>query len=214
MPKGRKVEPQGPDWPKEKTLQFLKQQLEELQQFRGRNWRDADREEQEWQQFTASVITHGFGGESQNLSNYNMARWAGEQNMMGISDRQRQLNFQARIEEFQAVLKSSIRELEAELIEPEVRATVAAIAPDPAESTVRTNPNPEKEGRVFVVHGRDERLRNGVFDFLRSIRLVPIEWSEAIRLTAKATPYVGEILEIAFHHAQAVVVLLSPDDLA
>jgi hypothetical protein len=42
--------------------------------------------------------------------------------------------------------------------------------------------------------------------------LEPIEWTKAIRLTGKGSPFVGEILETAFNHAKAVVVLLSPDD--
>lgn len=37
--------------------------------------------------------------------------------------------------------------------------------------------------KVFVIHGRNESARKGLFDFLRSIGLDPIEWSEAIRLT-------------------------------
>jgi predicted nucleotide-binding protein len=65
---------------------------------------------------------------------------------------------------------------------------------------------------VFVVHGRDERLRAGLFDFLRSIDLRPLEWTEAVKLTGKASPYIGEILDTAFSYAQAVVVLLTPDD--
>jgi predicted nucleotide-binding protein len=67
---------------------------------------------------------------------------------------------------------------------------------------------------VFVIHGRDERLRAGMFDFLRSLDLNPMEWSYAVGLTGKSAPYVGEILDAAFSHAQAVVVLLSPDDMA
>jgi predicted nucleotide-binding protein len=70
---------------------------------------------------------------------------------------------------------------------------------------------PEPQG-VWVIHGRDERLRRGLFDFLRNIGLHPLEFSEARRLTGKPMPYVGEILEAAFAHAQAVVVLLTPDD--
>lgn len=65
---------------------------------------------------------------------------------------------------------------------------------------------------VFVIHGRDERLRNAVFAFLRALHLEPLEWIEAIQLTRKASPYIGEILKAAFKKAQAVVVLLSPDD--
>ncbi len=66
--------------------------------------------------------------------------------------------------------------------------------------------------KVFVVHGRDGQLRNEFFAFLRALNLQPIEWSEALKLTGKATPYVGEALKSAFKNAQAVIVLLSPDD--
>jgi predicted nucleotide-binding protein len=76
---------------------------------------------------------------------------------------------------------------------------------------VITSTNSRKR-TVFVVHGRDERLRSGMFDFIRSLDLKPLEWTEAVGLTGKAAPYVGEILEAAFSHAQAVVVLFTPDD--
>lgn len=66
--------------------------------------------------------------------------------------------------------------------------------------------------KVFVVHGRDTGLKIGLFDFLRALGLEPIDWSEAIRLTGRASPYIGEILDVAFGHAQAIVVLLSPED--
>jgi predicted nucleotide-binding protein len=69
-----------------------------------------------------------------------------------------------------------------------------------------------KEQRVWVVHGRDERLRFAMFTFLRSIGLEPLEFSQARNLTHKASPYIGEILDAAFQHAQAVIVLLTPDD--
>lgn len=44
------------------------------------------------------------------------------------------------------------------------------------------------------------------------IGLEPVEWSEAIRLTGKASPFIGEVLDSAFNHAQGIVVILSPDD--
>lgn len=72
---------------------------------------------------------------------------------------------------------------------------------------------PKKKGNaVFVVHGRNEKLRKAMFQFLRATGVQPIEWSRAIGMTGKASPYVGEILETAFSKAQAVVVLLTPDD--
>ena len=52
--------------------------------------------------------------------------------------------------------------------------------------------------KVFVIHGRNEAARKGLFDFLRSIGLDPIEWSEAIRLTGKGSPYIGQVLDAAF----------------
>ena len=72
---------------------------------------------------------------------------------------------------------------------------------------------PTKGGtRVFVVHGRDLRLRDGMFTFLRSIGLDPIEWIEAVALTGKSSPYIGEVLNSAFANAQAIVVMLTGDD--
>lgn len=67
--------------------------------------------------------------------------------------------------------------------------------------------------KIFVVHGRDKRLRDSMFSFLRSIGLEPIEWSQAVSGTGKGTPYVGEVLDYAFNSAQAIVVLLTPDDM-
>jgi len=68
--------------------------------------------------------------------------------------------------------------------------------------------------KIFVVHGRNVVARDAMFDFLRSIGLHPIDWSEAVKLTGKGAPYVGEILDAAFAEARAVVVLLTPDEVA
>ncbi|HYY91506.1 MAG TPA: nucleotide-binding protein [Candidatus Dormibacteraeota bacterium] len=75
-------------------------------------------------------------------------------------------------------------------------------------------PGPRVQGPrvVFVVHGRNLQARDSVFTFLRSIGLHPLEWSEAIVATAVGTPYIGQILDTAFSLAQAVLVLLTPDD--
>jgi predicted nucleotide-binding protein len=65
---------------------------------------------------------------------------------------------------------------------------------------------------VFVVHGRNLAARNSMFEFLRAIGLKPLEWSQAISATGEATPYIGQVLDTAFSIAQAVVVLMTPDD--
>ena len=65
---------------------------------------------------------------------------------------------------------------------------------------------------VFVVHGRNPAIRDELFIFLRALDLHPLEWSEAVGMTGQPSPYIGDILDAAFLRAQAVVVLLSPDD--
>jgi len=76
------------------------------------------------------------------------------------------------------------------------------------EDVVRPDPH-----RVFVVHGRNQAVRSAVLAFLRSIGLQPIEWSEAVGLTGEAAPFVGQVVEAGFSKAQAVVVILTGDDL-
>jgi predicted nucleotide-binding protein len=85
----------------------------------------------------------------------------------------------------------------------------------------RTAPRSEDQGtdvrdprRVFVVHGRNSNARDAMFAFLRSINLYPLEWVEAVAETGKASPYVGDVLDAAFSIAQAVVILMTPDDVA
>jgi len=53
-----------------------------------------------------------------------------------------------------------------------------------------------------------------MFSFIRALGVKPIEWASAIAMSGKAAPYVGDILEAAFAQARAIVVLLTPDDLA
>jgi hypothetical protein len=66
---------------------------------------------------------------------------------------------------------------------------------------------------VFVVHGRDREAKEALWSFLRAIGLRPLDWEEdLVALTGQGTPYVGQVLDAAFRHAQAVVVLITPDD--
>jgi predicted nucleotide-binding protein/predicted transcriptional regulator len=65
---------------------------------------------------------------------------------------------------------------------------------------------------VFVVHGRNESLRRSIFDFLRTIGLNPIEWTQAIAMTGQGSPFIGDVLDKAMEQAQAIVVLLTGDD--
>ncbi len=74
--------------------------------------------------------------------------------------------------------------------------------------------NEEVKRRVFVVHGRNEKGRKALFAFLRALGLEPIEWEEAISYTGSGSPYIGDILDRAFQKAQAVIVLLTGDDIS
>lgn len=69
-----------------------------------------------------------------------------------------------------------------------------------------------KDNSVFVVHGRNDRLRRSLFDYLRALGLKPLEWEKVVLMTKKTNPYIGDILDNTMAKVQAVVVLFSPDD--
>ncbi len=90
-----------------------------------------------------------------------------------------------------------------------------SVEPARIESRARSVPKrvPRRRGTtVFVVHGRNVAARDALFTFLRAVGLKPLEWTQALKLVRKGSPYVGEVLEAAFREAAAVVVLLTPDD--
>jgi hypothetical protein len=53
-----------------------------------------------------------------------------------------------------------------------------------------------------------------MFDFLRSINLSPMEWSHAVELTGEGSPYIGQVVDAALDNAAAIVVLITPDEIA
>jgi len=69
-----------------------------------------------------------------------------------------------------------------------------------------------KDNTVFVVHGRDDALRRSMFDFLRALGLAPQEWQQALAAAKGNNPYVGNVIDEVMDQAQAVAVMLSPDD--
>jgi hypothetical protein len=85
---------------------------------------------------------------------------------------------------------------------------IAVIAPAP-ERVRRTAP---KENRVFIISGRDERIRHEIMAFLRSLGLQPIGWGDAVFLIGKAAPSLSDVIELAFETAQAIIVVLTGDD--
>lgn len=89
----------------------------------------------------------------------------------------------------------------------------AGPAPAPKAPKKPTRNGKRPPGKyVWIVHGRDDRYRRAIADFVRSVGLEPLEWSMAMKATRKGTPYVGEVLDKAFQKASAVIVVMTPDD--
>jgi len=71
-----------------------------------------------------------------------------------------------------------------------------------------------KENTVFVVHGRDAKLRDSMYELLGALGLKAQEWGHAIRAARGrgGNPYINDAVTKIMEQAQAIVVLLSPDD--
>lgn len=65
---------------------------------------------------------------------------------------------------------------------------------------------------VFVVYGRNLAARDAMFDFLQSLGLEPLDWDKLLAATGETSPYIGDVLAAGIPMAQAVIVLLTPDD--
>jgi Predicted nucleotide-binding protein containing TIR-like domain len=61
--------------------------------------------------------------------------------------------------------------------------------------------------RVFVIHGRDEAVRECMFDFLRTLDLKPLEWETLVAASGSTVPFLGDVVQRAL-----AVVVLTPDD--
>ncbi len=77
---------------------------------------------------------------------------------------------------------------------------------------VAVNKSTKKADTVFVVHGRDTKARTELSHFLGSLEIKVLEWNKAVTLTKKPNPYIGEVIDAGFQHAQAIVVLFTADD--
>jgi hypothetical protein len=100
--------PKPPDFPPERTHLALKKQLAALDAFRGRHYRDVESDEREWTNLTLNILIHGFGGASENVSQFHSAKSVGDWYISGMSEQLIQQNFEERIAAFAAMLRSSI----------------------------------------------------------------------------------------------------------
>lgn len=66
--------------------------------------------------------------------------------------------------------------------------------------------------QVFVVYGRNIALKRSFSLFMQSIGLKILEWEEVLTQSGQANPSILTIMDLVFTQAQAIVVLLTPDD--
>ena len=71
---------------------------------------------------------------------------------------------------------------------------------------------PTDDTAVFVIHGRDNEAKEAIWSFLADLGLHALDWEGLVSETGSGTPYIGQILDVAFQLAKAVLVLLTPDD--
>lgn len=118
----------------------------------------------------------------------------------------------ATTEDLEAIRQSAINAAPAPVVVRPEAPTLKAAAAGKSRTRRPAKGQARRGTTVFVVHGRDLGARDAVFAFVRSIGLRPLEWTQALRLTKKGSPYVGEILDAAFREAAAIIVLLTPDE--
>lgn len=73
--------------------------------------------------------------------------------------------------------------------------------------------NTSDQNTVMVIHGRDYKSRDALFNLLRALKLNPMEWDELVASTGKGSPYCGEVVNNGIRLAESAVVLLTPDEI-
>lgn len=82
----------------------------------------------------------------------------------------------------------------------------------PAPAPKSKPPAAARANTVMVIYGRNDRIQQDLFQFLRAIGLFPLEWNTGIAATNTASPTVAQIVDALFAKAAGAVVLLTPDD--
>lgn len=67
---------------------------------------------------------------------------------------------------------------------------------------------------VFLVHGRDAQVVSSIKTLLRAANLNPLDWEEIVGWTGHSSPNTLEVIKIGLEKAQAILVLLTPDETA
>jgi|SRR6185312_3067955 len=98
----------------QRSLPLFRKQLADLDKLKGRKYNDAHQNEQEWKYFTETLIERTFGNPSSTFSKWRMAGSAGQYYLSprGMPPIQLQKNFEARLQAFEALLKSVVADLQ------------------------------------------------------------------------------------------------------
>ena len=105
----------------DRAIRALREQLNALDNLRGRRFDEAEHDETEWRQVTQGILEATYDPEHTNVMHFHRARNAGEYNVMGVSRPQAQSNFDLRIEAFATVIRSTIKQLELQLPEESIK---------------------------------------------------------------------------------------------
>jgi hypothetical protein len=105
----------------DRALKALVQQLDGLQKLKNRQYPEAEAEETEWEHLTQGIIETAFGDPRPSLDKFYMAGHAGVHNAVGISPQQDQINFELRVKEYDALLRSLIGVLRLQLPKEEIK---------------------------------------------------------------------------------------------
>lgn len=83
----------------------------------------------------------------------------------------------------------------------------------PGTSAPDVKPERSSRRRVFVVRGRDEAVYQALSLFLNALDLRVVSWDEATTEAGGGTPHTLDIVRAGIELADAVIVLMTPDDL-
>lgn len=100
---------QPADLPAERAYSLLRQQLAKLQELKGHDYVEVAAAEEEWRQFTETIVLRAFGSKSSNYTNFRVAQDAGEHFMVpydaGIPHQLNQRNYEARMTAYETALR-------------------------------------------------------------------------------------------------------------
>jgi predicted nucleotide-binding protein len=80
-------------------------------------------------------------------------------------------------------------------------------------STLGVPAGPGDKRSIFIVSGRGSGAVEALEELLRAVDLRIIEWEHAVEREGSPNPYIGNVVLIGLQMADAVLVVLTPDDL-